>query len=115
MSQSFEFAPLSLAQLRDEIIIEGQRFEEVDDQRRKRSLKFRAKQRAMRAKMFNDPFYKQDRSQKNLNKVVAAKRRKRDGTGKFNFEANMQQSDNIVNAAQGLMPTSPEPSQDESL
>ena len=69
----------------------------------------------MRAKMFNDPFYKQDRSQKNLNKVVAAKRRKRDGTGKFNFEANMQQSDNIVNAAQGLMPTSPEPSQDESL
>ena len=43
--------------------------------------------------MFNDPFYKQDRSQKNLNKVVAAKRRKRDGTGKFNFEAGMTESD----------------------
>ena len=75
------------------MIIEGKRFEEVDDQRRKRSLKFRAKQRAMRAKIFNDPFYKQDRSQKNMNKVVAAKRRKRDDTGKFNFEPNLQQSE----------------------
>ena len=42
--------------------------------------------RAHRAKVFNDPFYKKDRSAKNLNKVIAAKRRKRDGTGKFNFE-----------------------------
>ena len=48
----------------------------------------------MRAKIFNDPFYKQDRSQKNLNKVFAAKRRKRDDTGKFNFEAKLQQSNN---------------------
>lgn len=42
--------------------------------------------RARREKIFNDPFYKKDRSAKNLNKVNAAKRRKRDGTGKFEEE-----------------------------
>ena len=43
--------------------------------------------RTWRASLFADPFFKKDRSIKSLNKVLAAKRRKRDGTGKFNIEA----------------------------
>jgi hypothetical protein len=58
----------------------------VDEYRRKRSLKFREKMRLWRAKNFNDAFHKVDRNQKNANKVNAALRRKRDETGKFNFE-----------------------------
>ena len=50
-------------------------------------MKFRAKMRAQRSRIFNDPFYKKDRNHKNPNKVVAAKRRQRDDSGKFNFEA----------------------------
>ena len=42
------------------------------DYRRKRSLKFRAKQRKQRAQIFGDAFHKQDRSVKSLNKVLAA-------------------------------------------
>ena len=55
------------------------------DYRRKRSLKFRAKQREWRKRVFQAPFHRKDRS-KNMNKVSAAKRRKRDRTGKFNLE-----------------------------
>ena len=68
------------------ILNNGNLVEECDDYRRRRSLKFREKMRARRAKLFDDPFYKRDRTLKNANKVEAAKRRKRDGTGKFNFE-----------------------------
>ena len=60
------------------------------DYRRKRSLKFRAKMRAWRSKVFNDPFHKKNRTIKNENKVIAAKRRKRDDTGKFNYELNKE-------------------------
>lgn len=60
--------------------------DEKIDLRRKRSLKFRAKMRAWRTSVFGDPFHKKDRTMKNENKVIAAKRRKRDDTGKFNFE-----------------------------
>ena len=60
------------------------------DYRRKRSLKFRAKQRKQRALTFGDAFHKQDRSVKSLNKVLAAKRRKRDYQGKFNLEAKKE-------------------------
>ncbi len=42
--------------------------------------------RDWRSKNFNDPFHKVDRNYKNANKVSAALRRKRDETGKFNFE-----------------------------
>ena len=42
--------------------------------------------RAWRTKVFKDPLYRVDRSKKNANKVIAAKRRKRDTFGKFNFE-----------------------------
>ena len=42
--------------------------------------------RAKRLKLYNDAFYIKDRSFKNPNKVIAAQRRKRDETGKFNFE-----------------------------
>ena len=54
---------------------------------RKRSLKFREKMRKWRTQTFGDAFHKQDRSVKSLNKQLAAKRRKRDDTGKFNLEA----------------------------
>ena len=60
------------------------------DYRRKCSLKFRLKQRKQRAKLFGDAFHKQDRSVKSLNKVLAAKRRKRDDRGKFNLEARKE-------------------------
>ena len=50
-------------------------------------MKFRAKMRAQRSRVFNDPFHKKDRNHKNPNKVIAAKRRQRDDSGKFNFEA----------------------------
>ena len=47
--------------------------------------------RAWRLKVFKDPLYRTDRTIKNANKVVAAKRRKRDITGKFNFEEHEQE------------------------
>ena len=79
---------LALAQMRDDAIIEGKCYERVckNDYRRLRSLKFRAKMRDKRSQLYNDPFFKKDRNIKNLNKVNAAKNRKRDDTGKFNFE-----------------------------
>lgn len=55
--------------------------------RRKRSLLFRAKMRQYRTRVFGDAFHKQDRTFKSINKVLAAKRRQRDGKGKFNIEA----------------------------
>jgi len=77
---------LALAQHRDDIIIKNRLFDKIkNDPRRKRSLKFRAKQREWRIAIFNDAFHRKDRS-KNLNKVTAALRRKRDETGKFNYE-----------------------------
>ena len=84
-----DLSQLALAKQIDDCIIEMG----IDDvnlglnNRRKRSLKFRAKQRIQRAKTFGDAFHKQDRSVKSLNKVLAAKRRKRDDQGKFNLEA----------------------------
>ena len=45
--------------------------------------------RGLRDKVFGDPFHKKDREAKNANKVIAAKRRQRDDTGKFNFEARV--------------------------
>ena len=79
---------LKLVQMRDEKILTDAKFmSETVDYRRKRSLKFRAKMRAQRSRIFNDPFHKKDRNHKNPNKVIAAKRRQRDDSGKFNFEA----------------------------
>lgn len=49
--------------------------------------------RDKRSRLYNDPFYKKDRNVKNQNKVIAAKNRKRDDTGKFNFENNSKQVD----------------------
>lgn len=60
-----------------------------------RSLKFRSKMRKLRIRIFGDAFHKQDRSIKSINKVLAAKRRQRDGKGKFNLEAS------TTNAANG--------------
>ena len=77
---------MMLAQKRDDALIESNLIEEEEDFRRRRSLKFRKKMRDRRSKLYDDPFYKPDRSIKNSNKVAAAKRRKRDGAGKFNFE-----------------------------
>ncbi len=79
---------LALAQLRDDALIEGKCYERVvkNDYRRLRSLKFREKMRQRRSYLYNDPFFKKDRNLKNLNKVNAAKNRKRDDTGKFNYE-----------------------------
>ena len=57
------------------------------DYRRKRSLKFRAKMRQWRQATFANAFFKPDRTVKSELKVLAAKRRKRDDGGKFNFEA----------------------------
>ena len=75
-----------LAQKRDDAMIESNLVEEEEDFRRRRSLKFRKKMRDRRSKLFDDPFFRPDRSVKNSNKVAAAKRRKRDDAGKFNFE-----------------------------
>ena len=91
-----------LAQRRDDILIESEAAEKDGasesavsfqesvfgrvDYRRRRSLKFRFKMRELRDKLFGNPFHKKDREAKNENKVIAAKRRRRDGTGKFNFE-----------------------------
>lgn len=77
---------LAVKQRWDDNIIKAQLIEGEVDYRRKRSLKFREKRQAWRQKIFDDPFHKLDRSQKNVNKAVAAKRRKRDIHGKFNFE-----------------------------
>ena len=77
---------LALRQKRDSAIIEGNQIDSEKSYRRKRSLKFREKMRAWRKKVFKDPLYRVDRSIKNANKVIAAKRRKRDTFGKFNFE-----------------------------
>jgi len=49
--------------------------------------------RDWRTSVFGDPFHKKDRARKNENKVIAAKRRKRDDSGKFNFEL-FNQADN---------------------
>jgi len=76
-----------LAQMHDDAVIKHNLIDKEDEYRRRRSLKYREKMRARRLKLFNDPFFKLDRSFKNSNKVNAAKRRQRDGTGKFNFEA----------------------------
>ena len=46
--------------------------------------------RKWRVETFADPFHKQDRTIKSESKVLAAKRRKRDDTGKFNFEAKKE-------------------------
>ena len=84
-----DLSQLALAKQIDDRIIEMGIDDDVLelDYRRKRSLKFRAKQRKQRAETFGDAFHKQDRSFKSLNKVLAAKRRKRDDQGKFNLEA----------------------------
>lgn len=81
-----ELVTLALRQKRDSAIIEGNLIDSEKSYRRKRSLKFREKMRAWRTKVFKDPLYRVDRSIKNANKVIAAKRRKRDTFGKFNFE-----------------------------
>lgn len=81
-----ELVTLALRQKRDSAIIEGNKIDSEKSYRRKRSLKFREKMRAWRTKVFKDPLYRVDRSVKNANKVIAAKRRKRDTFGKFNFE-----------------------------
>ena len=81
-----ELVTLALRQKRDSAIIEGNQIDSEKSYRRKRSLKFREKMRAWRTKVFKDPLYRVDRSIKNANKVIAAKRRKRDTFGKFNFE-----------------------------
>ena len=81
-----ELVTLALRQKRDSAIIETEQIDQESSYRRKRSLKFREKMRAWRLKVFKDPLYRTDRTIKNANKVVAAKRRKRDNTGKFNFE-----------------------------
>ena len=81
-----ELVTLALRQKRDSAIIEGNQIDSEKSYRRKRSLKFREKMRAWRTKVFKDPLYRVDRSVKNANKVIAAKRRKRDTFGKFNFE-----------------------------
>lgn len=81
-----ELVTLALRQKRDSAIIEGNQIDSEKSYRRKRSLKFREKMRAWRKKVFKDPLYRVDRSIKNANKVIAAKRRKRDTFGKFNFE-----------------------------
>lgn len=68
--------------------------------------------RARREKIFNDPFYKKDRSAKNLNKVNAAKRRKRDGTGKFEEEeeaAAMLEAKTVILANVRPRPSAPLP------
>ena len=75
-----------MAQHRDNLVIEGGQIEQQAEYRRRRSLKFRAKMRAHRAKLFSDPFHKKDRSCKNEKKIEAAKRRRRNSLGKFNFE-----------------------------
>ena len=87
-----DLSQLALAKQIDDRIIEMGIDDDVLelDYRRKRSLKFRAKQRKQRAETFGDAFHKQDRSFKSLNKVLAAKRRKRDGQGKFNLEAKKE-------------------------
>ena len=81
-----ELVTLALKQKKDSAIIEGKLIDSEKSYRRKRSLKFREKMRAWRTKVFKDPLYRVDRSIKNANKVIAAKRRKRDTFGKFNFE-----------------------------
>ena len=81
-----ELVTLALKQKKDSAIIEGKLIDSEQSYRRKRSLKFREKMRAWRTKVFKDPLYRVDRSIKNANKVIAAKRRKRDTFGKFNFE-----------------------------
>ena len=81
-----ELVTLALRQKRDSAIIEGNQIDSEKSYRRKRSLKFREKMRAWRTKVFKAPLYRVDRSIKNANKVIAAKRRKRDTFGKFNFE-----------------------------
>ena len=65
---------LAITQKRDDLIIEGQEYEDEKDYRRKRSLKFRAKMRDWRKKVFKDPFHRKVRK-KNKNKILAAKRR----------------------------------------
>lgn len=81
-----ELVTLALKQKKDSAIIEGKLIDSEKSYRRKRSLKFREKMRAWRTKVFKDPLYRVDRSIKNANKVIAAKRRKRDTFGKFNYE-----------------------------
>ena len=76
---------LALLQERDHLIIKAQSIGKEKEYRRKRSLKFRAKMRDWREKVFNDAFHRKDRM-KNLNKQIAARRRQRDGKGKFNLE-----------------------------
>lgn len=56
--------------------------------------------RDKRSRLYNDPFYKKDRNVKNQNKVIAAKNRKRDDTGKFNFENQSKQVDFRVSVPQ---------------
>ena len=81
-----ELQDQAFRQAYDDRVIEAGLYEEERDARRKRSLKFRAKMRARRLNLFKDAFHKPDRTLKNLNKAAAALRRRRDGTGKFNFE-----------------------------
>lgn len=82
-----------MAVRRDDTLIQDKLIEGESSYRRRRSLKFREKQRSRRQKLFNDPFHKKDRNLKNANKVNAAKRRQRDGTGKFNFEESSSSYD----------------------
>ena len=75
---------LAISQERDDFIISTKLFERdfAESYRRIRSLRFRAKMRECRDRIFSDPFHKQSR-EKNIKKVLAAKRRKRDEAGLF--------------------------------
>jgi len=78
---------LALRQRLDDCLIEANLIEGEAKYRRRRSLKFRQKMRARRQKLFKDRLHRPDRTVKNENKIVAAKRRKRDDLGKFNLES----------------------------
>ena len=81
-----------MSQLRDDVIISNNYVEEVSSDRRKRSLKFRAKMRRIREIHYGDCFFKKDRSLKNVNKALAARRRRRDKTGKFDYQESEKES-----------------------
>jgi hypothetical protein len=59
--------------------------------------------RVWRAKVFNNPLHRVDRTFKNANKVIAALRRKRDQTGKFNYEQDNLQSPPLLSLKNGLV------------
>ena len=84
--QQHDLSDLAVAQYIDDCIIENG-LKVRSNYRRERSLMFRTKMRKQRVKIYGDAFHKMDRTVKSINKVLAAKRRQRDGKGKFNLEA----------------------------